>query len=205
MYPRSPLASIQKFHQELTLLRRDLHANPELGFQEIRTASIVAGALEALGVEVHRGVGRTGVVGVIRGQRHDSGRSIGLRADMDALPIKEEGAAQYCSTVPGLMHACGHDGHTAILLGTAKYLAQTRQFDGTAILIFQPAEEGLGGAKAMLDDGLFERFPCDSIYALHNWPGLPAGTIGINPGPMMAASDRWEVTIEGRGGKIYSF
>jgi len=200
MYPRSPLASIQKFHQELTLLRRDLHANPELGFQEVRTASIVAGALEALGVEVHRGVGRTGVVGVIRGQRHDSGRSIGLRADMDALPIKEEGAAQYCSTVPGLMHACGHDGHTAILLGTAKYLAQTRQFDGTVILIFQPAEEGLGGAKAMLDDGLFERFPCDSIYALHNWPGLPAGTIGINPGPMMAASDRWEVTIEGRGG-----
>jgi hippurate hydrolase len=115
MYPRSPLESIQKFHQELTLLRRDLHANPESGFQEVRTASIVAGALEALGIEVHRGVGRTGVVGVIRGQRHDSGRSIGLRADMDALPIKEEGVAQYCSTVPGLMHACGHDGHTAIL------------------------------------------------------------------------------------------
>ena len=120
MYPRSPLESIQKFHQELTLLRRDLHANPEIGFQEVRTASIVAGALEALGIEVHRGVGRTGVVGIIRGQRHDSGRSIGLRADMDALPIKEEGVAQYCSTVPGLMHACGHDGHTAILLGAAK-------------------------------------------------------------------------------------
>jgi len=200
MYQRSPLASIQKFHQELIALRRDLHANPEIGFQEVRTSGIVAGALEALGVEVHRGVGKTGVVGVIRGQRHDSGLSIGLRADMDALPIKEEGDAAYCSTVPGLMHACGHDGHTAILLGTAKYLMQNRDFNGTAVLIFQPAEEGLGGAKAMVDDGLFERFPCDSIYALHNWPALPAGTIGINPGPMMAASDRWEVTIEGRGG-----
>ncbi len=200
MYPRSPLESIQKFHDELTALRRDLHAHPELGFQETRTSGIVAGALEALGIEVHRKVGRTGVVGVIRGQRHDSGRSLGLRADMDALPVKEEGVAQYCSTVPGLMHACGHDGHTAILLGAAKYLAQSRQFNGTAVLIFQPAEEGLGGAKAMVEDGLFERFPCDSIYALHNWPALPAGTIGINPGPMMAASDRWEVTIEGRGG-----
>ena len=200
MYPRSPLASIQKFHQELIALRRDLHANPEIGFQEVRTSGIVAGALEALGVEVHRGVGKTGVVGVIRGQRQDSGLSVGLRADMDALPIKEEGDVAYCSTVPGLMHACGHDGHTTVLLGTAKYLMQNRAFNGTAVLIFQPAEEGLGGAKAMVDDGLFERFPCDSIYALHNWPALPAGTIGINPGPMMAASDRWEVTVEGRGG-----
>jgi len=200
MYPRSPLASIQKFHQELVALRQDLHAHPELGFQELRTSGIVAGALEALGVEVHRGIGRTGVVGVIRGQRHDSGLSVGLRADMDALPIKEEGNAAYCSTVSGLMHACGHDGHTTVLLGAAKYLMQHRHFNGTAILIFQPAEEGLGGAQAMVEDGLFERFPCDSIYALHNWPALPAGTIGINPGPMMAASDRWEVTIEGRGG-----
>ena len=200
MYPRSPLDSIQKFHQELVALRQDLHAHPELGFQELRTSGIVAGALEALGVEVHRGIGRTGVVGVIRGQRHDSGLSVGLRADMDALPIKEEGNAAYCSTVSGLMHACGHDGHTTVLLGAAKYLMQHRHFNGTAILIFQPAEEGLGGAQAMVEDGLFERFPCDSIYALHNWPALPAGTIGINPGPMMAASDRWEVTIEGRGG-----
>ena len=200
MYPRSPLASIQKFHQELVALRQDLHAHPELGFQELRTSGIVAGALEALGVEVHRGIGRTGVVGVIRGQRHDSGLSVGLRADMDALPIKEEGNAAYCSTVSGLMHACGHDGHTTVLLGAAKYLMQHRHFNGTAVLIFQPAEEGLGGAQAMVEDGLFERFPCDSIYALHNWPALPAGTIGINPGPMMAASDRWEVTIEGRGG-----
>ena len=200
MYPRSPLASIKKFHQELVALRQDLHAHPELGFQELRTSGIVAGALEALGVEVHRGIGKTGVVGVIRGQRHDSGLSVGLRADMDALPIKEEGNAAYCSTVSGLMHACGHDGHTTVLLGAAKYLMQHRHFNGTAVLIFQPAEEGLGGAQAMVDEGLFERFPCDSIYALHNWPALPAGTIGINPGPMMAASDRWEVTIEGRGG-----
>ena len=200
MYPRSPLASIQKFHQELVALRQDLHAHPELGFQELRTSGIVAGALEALGVEVHRGIGKTGVVGVIRGQQHDSGLSVGLRADMDALPIKEEGNAAYCSTVSGLMHACGHDGHTTVLLGAAKYLMQHRHFNGTAVLIFQPAEEGLGGAQAMVEDGLFERFPCDSIYALHNWPALPTGTIGINPGPMMAASDRWEVTIEGRGG-----
>ena len=200
MYQRSPLASIQKFHQELVALRQDLHAHPELGFQELRTSGIVAGALEALGVEVHRGIGKTGVVGVIRGQQHDSGLSVGLRADMDALPIKEEGNAAYCSTVSGLMHACGHDGHTTVLLGAAKYLMQHRHFNGTAVLIFQPAEEGLGGAQAMVEDGLFERFPCDSIYALHNWPALPAGTIGINPGPMMAASDRWEVTIEGRGG-----
>ena len=200
MYPRSPLASIQKFHQELVTLRRDLHANPELGFQEIRTSGIVAGALEAMGVEVHRGIGKTGVVGVIRGQKNDSGKMIGLRADMDALPIKEDSTAAHCSTVPGMMHACGHDGHTTVLLGAAKYLMQNRNFNGTAILIFQPAEEGLGGAQAMVDDGLFDRFPCDAIYALHNWPALPAGTIGLNPGPMMAASDRFEIVINGRGG-----
>ena len=200
MYPRSPLASIQKFHQELVALRRDLHANPELGFQEVRTSGIVAGALEALGIEVHRGIGKTGVVGVIRGQKCDSGKMIGLRADMDALPIQEDGAVAHCSTVPGMMHACGHDGHTTVLLGAAKYLMQNRNFNGTAILIFQPAEEGLGGAQAMVEDGLFERFPCDAIYALHNWPALPAGTIGLNTGPMMAASDRFEIMINGRGG-----
>lgn len=200
MYPRSPIESIKKFHQELTALRRDLHANPEMGFKEMRTSGIVAGALEALGIEVHRGIGQTGVVGVIRGKKSDSGRMIGLRADMDALPIIEETGLDHCSTTSGLMHACGHDGHTAILLGTAKYLAENKNFNGTAILIFQPAEEGLGGAKAMLDDGLFEKFPCDAIYALHNWPALPAGVIGINPGPMMAASDRFEIKIEGRGG-----
>jgi hippurate hydrolase len=200
MYPRSPIESIKKFHQELTALRKDLHANPEMGFKELRTSGIVAGALEALGIEVHRGIGQTGVVGVLRGKRSDSGRMIGLRADMDALPILEENNVEHCSTTNGLMHACGHDGHTAILLGTAKYLAENKNFNGTAVFIFQPAEEGLGGAKAMLDDGLFEKFPCDAIYALHNWPALPAGVIGINPGPMMAASDRFEIKIEGRGG-----
>ena len=174
MYPSNPIESIRQFHQELTTLRRDLHAHPEIGFQELRTSGIVAGSLEALGIEVYRGIGKTGVVGVIRGKEHASGRMVGLRADMDALPITEAGQSQYCSTKPGLMHACGHDGHTAVLLGTARYLAQTRNFNGTAVLIFQPAEEGLGGAKAMIDDGLFERFPCDEIYALHNWPALPA-------------------------------
>jgi hippurate hydrolase len=200
MQPRSPLAAIQMFHKELMAVRRDLHANPELGFEEVRTSGIVAGALTALGVEVHRGIGKTGVVGVIKGQRTDSGKMIGLRADMDALPMSEDSTSEYCSTVPGMMHACGHDGHTTILLGTAKYLMQNRNFNGTAILIFQPAEEGLGGAKAMVEDGLFERFPCDAIYALHNWPALPAGVIGINPGPMMAASDKFEITIQGHGG-----
>ncbi|MDO9025925.1 M20 aminoacylase family protein [Zwartia sp.] len=200
MYPRSPLESIKKFHQELVAVRRDLHANPEIGFEEIRTSGIVAGALTALGVEVHRGIGKTGVVGVIKGQRTDSGKMIGLRADMDALPMSEDSVSDYCSRVPGMMHACGHDGHTTILLGTAKYLMQNRNFNGTAVLIFQPAEEGLGGAKAMVDDGLFDKFPCDAIYALHNWPGLPAGVVGINPGPMMAASDKFEITIQGRGG-----
>ena len=200
MQPRSPLAAIQMFHKELMAVRRDLHANPELGFEEVRTSGIVAGALTALGVEVHRGIGKTGVVGVIKGQRTDSGKMIGLRADMDALPMSEDSTAQYCSKVPGMMHACGHDGHTTILLGAAKYLMQNRNFNGTAVLIFQPAEEGLGGAKAMVEDGLFERFPCDAIYALHNWPALPAGVIGINPGPMMAASDKFEITIQGHGG-----
>lgn len=200
MYPRSPLESIKKFHQELMALRKDLHAHPEMGFKELRTSGIVAGALDALGVEVHRGIGKTGVVGVIRGKKSDSGKMIGLRADMDALPIVEENVMPHCSTTSGVMHACGHDGHTAILLGAAKYLAESRNFNGTAVLIFQPAEEGLGGAQAMLNDGLFEQFPCDAIYALHNWPALPAGVIGINPGPMMAASDRFEIKIEGRGG-----
>ncbi len=200
MRPRSPLESIRLFHDELTALRRDLHAHPELGFEEVRTSGIVAGALAALGIEVHRGIGKTGVVGVIQGQRCDSGKMIGLRADMDALALTEDNAFAHKSSKSGLMHACGHDGHTAILLGAARYLAQTRNFDGTAVLIFQPAEEGRGGARAMLDDGLFDTFPCDSIYALHNWPGLPPGTVGINPGPMMAAADRFEITITGVGG-----
>ncbi|CAM3775180.1 M20 aminoacylase family protein [Bordetella sputigena] len=200
MYPRSPLESIRLFHDELTALRRDLHAHPELGFEEVRTSGIVAGALEALGIEVHRGIGKTGVVGVIRGRGTDSGRMIGLRADMDALPMTEDNAFGHKSTKPGLMHGCGHDGHTTVLLGAARYLAQTRNFDGSAVLIFQPAEEGRGGAKAMMEDGLFDTFPCDAVYALHNWPALPPGTVGINPGPMMAAADRFEIVINGRGG-----
>ncbi|MDX3904984.1 MAG: M20 aminoacylase family protein [Pigmentiphaga sp.] len=197
---RSPLEAIRKFHDDLTLLRRDLHAHPELGFEEVRTSGIVAKALELLGVEVHRGIGKTGVVGVIRGRRCDSGRMVGLRADMDALPMAEDNAFAHRSNKPGLMHGCGHDGHTAILLGVARYLAKTRNFDGTAVLIFQPAEEGRGGARAMMEDGLFDIFPCNEIYALHNWPGLPAGKVGINPGPMMAACDRFEIVVEGRGG-----
>jgi hippurate hydrolase len=200
MYARSVIKTISLFHDELTTLRQDIHAHPELGFQEARTSALVANALAALGYEVHCNVGRTGVVGILQGRGQTSGRSIGLRADMDALPIAESSGQAYASRHRGVMHACGHDGHTAILLGAARYLAETRNFNGTAVLIFQPAEEGLGGAKAMLDDGLFERFPCDAIYALHNWPALPAGVIGVNPGPMMAAADQFEILIEGRGG-----
>ena len=200
MYARTALESIRLFHDELTALRRDLHAHPELGFEEVRTSGIVAGALEALGIEVHRGIGKTGVVGVIRGKHCDSGRMIGLRADMDALPMGEDNTFAHKSSKSGLMHACGHDGHTTVLIGAARYLSQSRNFNGTAVLIFQPAEEGTGGAQAMLDDGLFEMFPCDAIYALHNWPGLKPGMIGVNPGPMMAAADRFEIVIEGRGG-----
>lgn len=197
---REPLAAIQSYHQELTALRRDLHAHPELGFEEVRTSGIVAAALESYGVEVHRGIGKTGLVGIIRGRGVDSGRMVGLRADMDALPMTEENSFPHRSTTPGLMHGCGHDGHTVMLLGAARYLAQTRRFDGTVVLIFQPAEEGRGGARAMLDDGLFDTYPCDAIYALHNWPGLPAGTVGVNPGPMMAAADRFEIIVRGKGG-----
>ncbi|MGN6578928.1 MAG: M20 aminoacylase family protein [Bordetella sp.] len=200
MYARTALESIRLFHDELTALRRDLHAHPELGFEEVRTSGIVAGALEALGIEVHRGIGKTGVVGVIRGKHCDSGRMIGLRADMDALPMGEDNTFAHKSSKSGLMHACGHDGHTTVLIGAARYLSQSRNFNGTAVLIFQPAEEGTGGAQAMMDDGLFEMFPCDAIYALHNWPGLKPGMIGVNPGPMMAAADRFEIVIEGRGG-----
>ncbi|MFA4912915.1 MAG: M20 aminoacylase family protein [Burkholderiaceae bacterium] len=191
---------MQSFHGELTALRRDLHAHPELGFEEVRTSGIVASALESYGIEVHRGIGKTGVVGVIRGRGTDSGRMVGLRADMDALPMSEDNKFAHRSTKSGLMHGCGHDGHTTMLLGAARYLAHTRDFDGTVVLIFQPAEEGRGGARAMLEDGLFDTYPCDAIYALHNWPGLPPGTIGVNPGPMMAAADRFELIVKGKGG-----
>jgi amidohydrolase len=197
---RGPLTSILPHHEGLSELRRDLHANPELGFEEHRTSALVAERLRGYGVdEVHTGIARTGVVGVIRG-RGNSNRSIGLRADMDALTMDEENEFAHRSTRTGLMHGCGHDGHTTILLGAAQYLASTRRFDGTVVLIFQPGEEGFAGAKAMIDDGLFERFPADAVYALHNWPALEPGRIGLNTGPMMAAADRVEIIVSGKGG-----
>ncbi len=198
------VAAIRGFHGDLVTIRRDLHAHPELGYEEVRTAAVVERELQALGIETHAGIGRTGVVGVLKGRPAGDGalstRTIGLRADMDALPISEVNAFAHRSSHPHRMHACGHDGHTTMLLGAARYLARTRDFDGTVHFIFQPGEEGFAGAKAMIDDGLFERFPCDAVYAMHNWPSLPAGTIGVNDGPMMAAADRFEITITGRGG-----
>jgi amidohydrolase len=195
------IAGLRAWHADLTAIRRELHRHPELGFEERVTSDLVARQLARYGVdEVHRGLGKTGVVGVIRGRHAASGRSVGLRADMDALPLAEENTFEHRSTAPGRMHACGHDGHTAMLLGAARWLAQTRRFDGTVHLIFQPGEEGYAGARAMIQDGLFERFPCDTVYAMHNWPGLPAGTIAVKPGPMMAASDRVTIVIEGKGG-----
>ncbi|MDD0811503.1 M20 family metallopeptidase [Curvibacter sp. RS43] len=192
---------IARFHPELTAFRRDLHAHPELGFEEVYTGGRVREALKLCGVdEIHEGLGKTGLVAVIHGQRRDSGRLIGLRADMDALPMAEHNDFAWRSTKSGLMHGCGHDGHTAMLIGAARYLAETRRFNGTAVLIFQPGEEGYAGAKAMIDDGLFERFPVQSVFGMHNWPGMAPGMIGINPGPMMAAADRITIEITGRGG-----
>jgi len=197
---KAPVAFASERHEALAALRRDLHAHPELGFEEHRTAALVAERLRQWGIEVHTGIGRTGVVGVVRGRADGSGKSVGLRADMDALPIAEENDFAHRSVRSGLMHACGHDGHTAMLLGAAQYLAATRDFDGTVYLIFQPGEEGYAGDKEMINDGLFTRFPADEVYALHNWPGLPPGHIGLNPGPMMAAADRVKITLSGRGG-----
>lgn len=197
---RSPVSFVAERHETFIAIRRDLHAHPELGLEEHRTAALVAERLHQWGIEVHTGIGGTGVVGVIRGARDASGRSVGLRADMDALPMHEENDFPHRSSRPGLMHACGHDGHTTMLLAAAQYLAATRNFAGSVFLIFQPGEEGFGGAKKMIDDGLFQRFPANEVYALHNWPGLPAGHIGLNPGPMMAAADRVEIVISGRGG-----
>ena len=194
-------AHIAAFHPELTAFRRDLHAHPELGFEEHYTARRVVESLKVCGVdEIHTGIGKTGVVAVIHGRQRTSGRLIGLRADMDALPMQEDNDFTWRSTRPGLMHGCGHDGHTAMLIGAARYLAETRQFDGSAVLIFQPGEEGFAGAKAMIEDGLFERFPVQSVYAMHNWPQMKPGTVGINAGPMMAAADRITIEISGKGG-----
>ena len=196
-----PFAHIARFYPELTAFRRDLHAHPELGFEEVYTAARVREALKACGVdEVHDGIGRTGVVGVVHGRSTASGRMLGLRADMDALPMCEDNDFAWRSARQGLMHGCGHDGHTAMLIGAARYLAETRDFDGTAVLIFQPGEEGFAGARVMIEDGLFDRFPVDAVYAMHNWPGMPAGTVGINRGAMMAAADRITIEVTGKGG-----
>ena len=194
-------AHIAELHPELTRLRRDLHAHPELGFEEFYTARRVKEALVLCGVdEIHEGIGKTGVVAVIRGQRDTRARMLGLRADMDALPMVESNEFAWKSCKSGLMHGCGHDGHVAMLIGAARYLAETRRFDGTAVLIFQPGEEGFAGARVMVEDGLFDRFPVQSVYAMHNWPAMRPGTIGINMGPMMAAADRITIEVTGRGG-----
>ena len=191
------IEQIRRYQDELAAFRQDLHAHPELGLREHRTAELVAAQLEALGIEVHRGVGQTGVVGVLR-SGNGSGR-IGLRADMDALPILEANDLPYKSGTPGVMHACGHDGHTTMLLGAARYLAETRAFNGTVHFIFQPAEEGIGGALAMLEDGLFERFPCDAVFGMHNRPGMEVGQYAICPGPAMAGGAFFDIRIEGKG------
>ncbi len=197
-------AHIAKFHPELTAFRRDLHANPELGFEEVYTSARVIEALKVSGVDaIHTGIGKTGVVALVHGQGRSAqnpGRMIGLRADMDALPLPEHNDSLWKSKNSGLMHACGHDGHTAMLLGAARYLAETRQFDGTAVMIFQPGEEGYAGARAMMEDGLFDRFPCEQVYAQHNSPDTPLGVIGVTPGPMQAAADTIRIHITGKGG-----
>lgn len=192
---------LAEMHNEITEWRRDLHENPELLYDTHRTASIVADKLRAFGCdEVVEGLGRTGVVGLIKGKSNTSGQVVGLRADMDALPIKEATGAAYASKTPGKMHACGHDGHTAMLLGAARYLAETRNFDGAVAVVFQPAEEGGAGGQAMIEDGLIERFAINEIYGMHNEPGRPAGTFGIRPGPFYAATDTFEINFKGTGG-----
>ncbi|WP_449371611.1 M20 aminoacylase family protein [Thiomonas sp.] len=184
----------------LTALRRDLHAHPELCFEELRTSEVVAARLSAWGVEVHRGLGKTGVVGVIHGRDGGkSGRMIGLRADFDALPVTEFNTFAHASQHPGKMHACGHDGHTAMLLAAAQYLARSRDFDGTVVCIFQPAEEGGGGAREMIKDGLFERFAVQAVFGMHNWPGLPAGHFAVKAGPVMASSNEFHIRLTGKG------
>ncbi len=188
---------ISELQTEMTAWRREIHAHPELGFEERRTSDFVASQLGSFGIEVHRGIGKTGVVGVLRAG--SSPRKIGLRADMDALPIQEQNTFAHRSRHDGRMHACGHDGHTTMLLAAAKYLAETRRFDGTVHFIFQPAEEGIGGAKAMLDDGLFKRFPCDALFGMHNRPGMPLGKFAVRSGPMMAGGAFFDIDIEGLG------
>ena len=191
------LDSITTEAASIIAVRRDIHAHPELCFQEQRTSDVVAGKLAEWGIEVHRGMGTTGVVGVIK--NGSSQRSIGLRADMDALPVNEANTFAHASKHPGKMHACGHDGHTAMLLAAAQHLAKHKHFDGTVVLIFQPAEEGGGGAREMIKDGLFDKFPVDAVFGLHNWPGMPVGTLAVSPGPVMASSNEFKITIRGKG------
>jgi len=186
---------------EITEWRRDIHQHPEILFETHRTSALVAEKLREFGCDdIVTGIGRTGVVGIIKGKTDTSGKVIGLRADMDALPIHEETGVEYASKTPNAMHACGHDGHTAMLLGAAKYLAETRNFDGTVAVIFQPAEEGGGGGKEMVDDGMMEQFGIDEVYGMHNWPGVPVGTFSIRPGAFFAAADTFEVKVQGKGG-----
>lgn len=190
-----------ELQDEITTWRRDLHENPEILFDTHRTSALVAERLEAFGCdEVVTGIGRTGVVGVIKGKSNGSGKVIGLRADMDALPINEQTGVEYASKTPNAMHACGHDGHTAMLLGAAKYLSETRNFDGTVVVIFQPAEEGGGGGREMCEDGMMERWGIQEVYGMHNWPGLPVGSFAIRPGAFFAATDQFDIEFEGRGG-----
>ncbi|MEQ3626986.1 MAG: M20 aminoacylase family protein [Celeribacter sp.] len=193
--------SFAERHAEITGWRRDFHAHPEILYETHRTSARVAELLRAFGCDdVVEGLGRTGVVGVIRGKQDASGKVVGLRADMDALPLTEQTGLDYASTTPGAMHACGHDGHTAMLLGAAQYLCETRNFDGTCVVIFQPAEEGGGGGREMCEDGLMERFGIQEVYGMHNWPGLPQGSFAIRPGPFFAATDQFEIVVEGQGG-----
>ena len=184
---------------DLTAIRRDIHRHPETAFEEVRTAQIVADKLQSWGIEVHRGLAQTGVVGTLKGNRPGQ-KTIGLRADMDALHLQEKNDFAHASVHANKMHACGHDGHTTMLLGAARHLAAAPDFAGTVHFIFQPAEEGLGGARVMIEEGLFEKFPCDTVYGMHNMPGFPVGQFAIRPGPMLAASDSWEVTFKGTGG-----
>ncbi len=192
------IPAVLDFADELTQIRRDIHAHPELGFTEVRTGDLVAAKLAEYGCEVHRGLATTGVVGTLR--RGNSLRAVGLRADMDCLPMQELNEFAHRSTHDGLMHGCGHDGHTTMLLGAARYLAQTRNFEGTVHFIFQPGEEGYGGGRVMVEEGLFEKFPCDAVFAMHNKPGIPIGDIAVRSGPMLAASDRFDIRIKAKGG-----
>ncbi|MFK3917456.1 M20 aminoacylase family protein [Psychrobacter sp. NPDC078501] len=181
---------------EVKQWRKQIHSQPELGFKEFKTSSFIVDKLQSFGIEVHQGLGGTGVVGTLK---NGAGPTIGIRADIDALPIAEQNDVEHKSTHANCMHACGHDGHTSVLLGAAKYLSQHKEFSGTIHFVFQPAEEVLGGAKAMIDDGLFDKFPMDAVYGLHNWPGLPVGEIAVNNGPMMASFDTFEITLTGKG------